>query len=84
MERFIGQPNVESTHRAIEATVSVELSRNGLIPVASVETLPTDEHTVLIVVEFNSVEEDDRVVVLVAGLDLRKGLVFARTDYRES
>ena len=84
LERFIGQPNEVNTHRSIQAAVKSELERGGLIYGSSVEVVPIGPNEILIVVEFPSYADDNRIIQISAGLDLRTGLVYARADSRQS
>jgi hypothetical protein len=83
LERFIGEPNTELTRSAIEMTVLNEITKDGLIISAQVDCVPLNENELLIVVEFPSQENDDRVIQISSGLDLRAGLVFSRINSRE-
>jgi hypothetical protein len=84
LERFIGSPNEASTHLSIEAAVRAELERGGLVSGSTVDVIPIGANEILIVVEFPSYSDDDRIIQVSAGLDLRTGLVYARADTRES
>lgn len=83
LERFIGEPNTELTRSAIEMAVLNEITKDGLIISAQVDCVPLNENELLIVVEFPSQENDDRVIQISTGLDLRAGLVFSRINSRE-
>lgn len=84
LERFIGLPNEPSTHIAIQAALETELQRGSLIFGAQIEVVPIGPNEVLIVVEFPSYSDDDRIIQVSAGLDLRTGVVYARVDSRQS
>lgn len=81
LEQFIGKPNTTTTHKEIEAVVYNALQIPGVLTVPSVEVVPLDEETVFILVEFPSIESQDKVVQLQSSLSLRKGLVFSRVNF---
>ena len=83
LEDFIGQPNTEIVHAAIEERVKRALSFDDLLYFPNVSAIPVTENEVFILVEFNSIESNNRVIQVQSGLDLRKGLVFARIDARQ-
>jgi len=61
-------------------------SRNALRDVvcsSSVNAVPIGVNEVFILVEFGSIEEDNRIIQIQSALDLRKGIVFSRIGSRE-
>jgi hypothetical protein len=80
LEQFKGAPNTDETWAAIEANVSLELSKEG-VPF-TVDCVPISETEILILIEFDSVEVEDRILQIKSTLDLREGLVYARADSR--
>lgn len=84
LEDFIGQPNTSLTRSLIESRVLQELTRDSLLFGPSVDCVPISPEEVLIVVEFNSVEDEKRIIQINAGLDMRKGLVFSRVGIRQA
>lgn len=83
LERFIGQPNTQLTHALIENEVTKAITRDNLLLFPSVNAIALGENEVFILIEFGSIEDDERVIQIQSGLDLRKGLVFARITSRE-
>lgn len=83
LERFIGQPNTDLTRAAIEQAVESALTYDQLVPAPTVDCIPVDANTVLVLVEFDSVENDRRMVQVRSSLDLKKGKVFSRVGFRE-
>ncbi len=83
LERFIGEPNIPMTHALLENEITKSLLQNNLLMYPSVRAVPIGENEVFILIEFGSVEEEGRIVQVQSGLDLRKGLVFARISSRE-
>ena len=84
LEQFIGQPNTPSTLTYIEKVVSDELTRDSLILDPVVNAVSVNANEVLIVVEFPSSESNRRIIQIISGLDLLKGLVFSRIDSRSN
>jgi phage baseplate assembly protein W len=82
LEKFIGQPNTPLTHALIENEVLKALVRDNLLLSPSINAVAIGEHEVFILIEFGSIEEDERIIQIQSGLDLRKGLVFARIASR--
>lgn len=82
LEQFIGAPNTEFTRARIEVEVLDSLTHGGFLPTADVSTVSVGENEVLIIVEFPSVDSQNKTVQITAGLDLRKGLVWARGQIR--
>ena len=82
LEQFIGQPNTIETCYAVTAEVERALAGNGFMTTAEIRTVPLDETTLFILVEFPSTEQEGRIVQIQSSLDLRKGIVFARTGFR--
>lgn len=84
LEEFIGQPNTELTHAAIEQRIEDELTRDFLLGLPQVDVTDLNENEVFILIRFPSVESEYRSVQIQAQLDLRKGLVMARGLTRET
>jgi phage baseplate assembly protein W len=82
LEKFIGQANVKTTHLLMETAISRALTYDNLLIQPSVEAIATGENEVFILIEFDSVEENNRVIQIQSGLDLKKGLVFAKLGSR--
>lgn len=87
LEDFIGQPNTSLTHAAIESRIRDSLTSDFLLalPEIHVVDLPTDDDQntrVYILIEFSSIEQDDRKIQITSELDLRKGLVYVRGGVR--
>lgn len=82
LEKFIGQPNTTLTHALIENEIVKAITRDNLLLFPSVSAVAIGENQVFILVEFGSIEDDDRIIQIQSGLDLRKGLVFARIASR--
>lgn len=83
LERFIGEPNTLLTLSLIESEVSKALVFDSLLLFPSVEAVSIGTHEVFILIEFGSIEEEDRIIQIQAGLDTRKGLVFSRSTSRQ-
>lgn len=84
LERFIGTPNIEETWKLIEAVVETELTRDNLVVNPQIDCIQLDANSVMIIVEFDSVEEDARIIQISSMLDMRKGLVWSRVGSRTS
>jgi phage baseplate assembly protein W len=89
LEDFVGKPNISLTHTAIEQRIRTALTADFLLamPEINVIDLPdTDgENTqVFILIEFASLENDERKLQVTAELDMRKGLVYARGNIRDA
>lgn len=84
LERFVGEANTELTRAAIEKIVEDSITAGGLIVRANVDCVPLNENEVLILIEFTSLENDDRIVQIQSALDLRAGSVFSRIAIREA
>lgn len=82
LEDFIGQPNTPLTHALIENQVIEAITRNNLVLIPNVRAVPVGENEVFILVEFGSIEDDDRIIQIQNSLDLRKGLVWSRIGTR--
>lgn len=82
LEEFIGEPNIPLIHAMIENRVVNTLLKGNLLFSPSVQVIPIGVNEVLVIVEFGSIEDDERVIQIQAGLDLREGLVFSRIDSR--
>lgn len=82
LESFIGQPNTESLRSTIEMVIENQLVIDGLSFSPSVDVVSINDNELFILIETPSVEEGDRVIQVQAGLDLRIGLVYSRTDFR--
>lgn len=82
LERFIGEPNIPVTHALIETKIIEALTKGNLLFSPSVSAIPIGENEVFCLVEFGSLENDERVIQVQSALDLRKGLVFARIGSR--
>jgi phage baseplate assembly protein W len=82
LERFIGEPNIPITHSLMENQIAKAIVRDNLIFAPSVRAVPIGENEVFILVEFGSLEDDERTIQVQAGLDLRKGLIFSRIGTR--
>lgn len=82
LEQFIGQPNITATHNLINQAVTKAITANSLTLAPSVTVMPIGTNDVFILVEFLSIENNDRVIQVQSGLDLRKGLVFSRISSR--
>lgn len=83
LEDFIGEPNTEYTLAAIENRVEKALTFDSLLIGPEITAITIGPNEVLVVVEFGSIELDNRVIQVTSGLDLQKGVVFARTAVRE-
>lgn len=79
LEDFIGAPNEQVTWLAIETRVAIELTKDLDLPQPTISCVPLTDNEVFILVEFPSIEEEKRTIQIQAQLDLRKGLVFARS-----
>lgn len=84
LEQFIGKPNEPLTHTAIEAVITKELTRDLLLAFPEVSAVDVSENEVLILVEFSSLEQDDRLIQVQGVLDLKLGQVYARSTYRSA
>lgn len=82
LEQFIGKPNEPMTHTAIEAVVESELTRDLLLAFPDVSAVDVSENEVLILVEFPSLEQEDRLIQVQGVLDLKLGQVYTRSTYR--
>jgi hypothetical protein len=78
LERFIGEPNTPVTHALIESAVFKSITQDNLLFSPEFSAIPIGENEVFILVEFGSLEDDERRIQIQSGLDLRKGLCFAR------
>jgi len=74
LEKYIGEPNIPITHALIESQVIKAITRGNLLVFPSVRAVPIGENEVFILIEFGSIEEDERIIQVQSGLDLRKGL----------
>ncbi len=83
LEDFIGEPNTELTHSAIEQRVIDSITFDNLLLFPEVNAVPVGENEVFILIEFGSLENDNRVIQIQSSLDLRKGLVFSRVALRD-
>lgn len=88
LEEFIGQPNTVYTHTLIEERIRTALTNDGLLgmPEIYVVDMPDTDgnhNEVFILIEFSSLEKDYRQIQVTAGLDLRKGLVYSRSNIRD-
>jgi len=79
LERFIGKPNSRETRDMIEAVISTELINSQLIYNPTVTCIQLSAEEVFITVEFPSVEDRGREVIVTAELDLKTGNVSARS-----
>jgi len=84
LERFIGSPNTSETHSLIESRVTFEIQQNNILLWPTVDCIKSAENEVLILIEFDSTEDNAKVIQVVGQLDLRTGSVFARVDSRIS
>lgn len=84
LERFIGQPNTPITHSLMEVKIGEALTKGNLLVNPSVRAAALSENEVFILIEFRSLEDDNRVVQLQSVLDTRKGSVFSRSTTRET
>lgn len=82
LEKYIGQPNEPATHFAIESDVFTALTFDGLIYLPQVDCFPVSDNEVMVLVEFESLNDDNVTVQVSAGLDLREGLVTSRSGTR--
>lgn len=82
LEDFIGSPNIQSTWSLIEQRVEDEIGNDSLVISPEVTCIPVDDFSVMIIIEFSSLESDERIIQIQSGLDLRKGLIFSRTGFR--
>lgn len=82
LERFIGSPNIPLTHSLIENEIIKSITKDGLVLFPEVDAIAISENEVFILVEFGSIEEDDRIIQIQSGLDLRKGICFSRISSR--
>lgn len=85
LEEFIGKPNTPLTHTAIEERIREALTFDFLLayPEITVVDTPDEEgnnNEVFILIEFASLESDDRIVQVSGSLSLRTGQVFARSE----
>lgn len=78
LENYIGQPLSDQTMDSIRQAVLIELSKITFLPLNEVYVADIDENTILIVVEFDSVEEENSTVDMAFTLDLVTGLVSQR------
>ena len=83
LERFIGEPNIPIMHKMIESEVLKSLTKGNLLFAPTVKAVPIGENNIFILVEFGSIEDDNRVIQVQSGLDLKNGLVFAKTSSRD-
>lgn len=83
LEDFIGEPNTTLTHAAIEQRINQALTYDNLLFFPEINCVSIDENEVFILIEFGSLEDDERVIQVQSSLDLRKGLVFARIGTRD-
>ena len=84
LERFIGEPNEPFVHAMIENAILASVTRGNLLFSPDISAIPIGENEVFILIEFGSLEDDDRMIQVVAGLDLKKGLIFSRIGSRET
>ena len=84
LEQFVGQPNESYIHSAIEASVLEAIAVNADLPTPTVNCTPTSANEVLVIVSFPSVENSNRQVLVIAGLDFRTGLVFVRSALNQN
>lgn len=82
LEDFIGEPNTPFVRTAIEQRIYNTLTSKGLIIDPTIDVIPIGLNDVYVLIEFPSVEALDRIIQLEASLDLKKGLVFARSGSR--
>jgi phage baseplate assembly protein W len=78
LERFIGEPNIVIVREEIELEVIRAIQERDFLISPSVDVAPVNQNEILILVEFKSINDRAKTVQIVATLDLRKGLVFAR------
>jgi phage baseplate assembly protein W len=83
LEEFIGQPNTDITRAAIEQRVIEALTYKDLLILPTVHAVQLSQNEVFVLVEFGSLEDDDRIIQVQSMLDLQKGLVFSRIGTRE-
>lgn len=88
LEEFIGKPNTPLTHAAIEERIRRALTNDLLLalPEIHVVDLPSEtgeSNEVFILIEFSSLEQDERRIQVTSSLDLRKGLVYTRSSVRD-
>jgi len=80
LEDFIGAPNEDLVHSAIESRVLEALTFDDLLFFPDVTAISLSENEVLILVEFSSVEDLAKTVQIQSRLDMRKGLVYSRAE----
>lgn len=83
LEEFIGQPNTPLVLAAIEQRINNTLTSDNLLIFPDINAVSISENEVFILIEFGSLEDDDRIITVQSALDLRKGLVFARVGSRD-
>jgi phage baseplate assembly protein W len=83
LERFIGEPNTPIIHKMIESEIVKSITKDNLLFLPYVKVIPIEENKVFILIEFGSIEDEERVIQVQSGLDLKKGLVFAKIGSRE-
>lgn len=79
LERFIGKPNTREVRDMIEAVVSTEIINSQLVYDPTVTCIQLSAEEVFLTVEFPSVEDRGREVIVTAELDLKTGNVSARS-----
>lgn len=84
LESFIGKPNTRETRDLIEVAVLSELVRAQLVIAPLVKCIQLSAEEVFITVEFPSIEDRSRTVMVTANLDLKTGLVSARTAFNDN
>jgi len=82
LEKYIGQPNAPLTHAAMENDIINSIRYDNLVLNPDVTVSIIGESKVMVVVEFPSIENRSRIIQVLSKLDLREGLVFARTSTR--
>ena len=82
LESFIGEPNVPLVRAAIEKQIRDSLTQDNLLFLPEVSAISIGDNEIFILIEFGSLEDDERVIQVQSGLSLAKGLVFSRATVR--
>lgn len=84
LEDFIGAPNTPLTWAAIEQRIVNQLEAFSLLENPSVQCVDLDTNSVLILIEFNSLDGLGQVVQIQGTLDLNEGNIFSRSLVRQT
>lgn len=82
LEEFIGSPNNERTWSAMKSRIYASLEYKRIAEGCTVEVVPLDRNSCLILVEYPATFDTGQVFQVVGKLDLREGLVFSRMQTR--